>query len=109
MCREVPDETASDRLGGLYETTAKQWLSTWDHILRTQQYINVIVAGKQAGLVWLSMDEAIKDCVHGIGIWPWAGTEVQGEELDVVRGWVWPDSGDAANIDHMPDTGGDNE
>ena len=59
-------------------------LSTWDHCLRSRQYVNVVVAGKQPAPNFLSMDEAIKHCTRGIGIWHWAGTEVDGEDPDVV-------------------------
>jgi len=47
-------------------------LSVTDHCLRSRQYINVIVAGKQPALTYLSMDEAIAHCTRGLGIWPWA-------------------------------------
>jgi xylulose-5-phosphate/fructose-6-phosphate phosphoketolase len=50
-----------------------------DHCLRTYDRINVIVAGKQPALQWLSMDEADAHCTDGIGIWHWAGTEAGGE------------------------------
>ena len=65
---------------------ANTLLSTFDHVLRTTQYVNVVVAGKQPGPVWLSMDEAIKHCTRGLGIWEWAGTEQPGENPDVVLG-----------------------
>ncbi len=60
-------------------------LSVADHCLRSRQYVNVIVAGKQPALQYLSMDEAITHCTKGIGIWPWASTDA-GEEPDVVLG-----------------------
>ncbi|WP_152351931.1 phosphoketolase family protein [Brachybacterium subflavum] len=63
---------------------ANTLLSTYDHCLRSRQYVNVVVAGKQPGPQWLSMDEAIVHCTRGLGIWEWAGTEVEGEEPDVV-------------------------
>jgi len=44
-----------------------------DHCLRSRNYVNVIVAGKQPALNYLSMDEAIAHCTRGLGIWPWAG------------------------------------
>jgi len=50
-----------------------------DHCLRTYDRINVIVAGKQPALQWLSMEEADAHCKDGIGIWHWAGTEEAGE------------------------------
>ena len=48
-------------------------LSVTDHCLRSRHYVNVIVAGKQPALTYLSMDEAIAHCTRGLGIWPWAG------------------------------------
>ena len=65
---------------------ANTLLSTFDHCLRSTQYVNVVVAGKQPNPNWLTMDEAIRHCTRGLGIWPWAGTEVPGEEPDVVLG-----------------------
>jgi len=58
-------------------------LSVADHCLRSRDYVNVIIAGKQPALDFLSMDEAIAHCTRGIGIWPWASTD-EGEEPDVV-------------------------
>ena len=58
-------------------------LSVADHCLRSRDYINVIVAGKQPALQWLDMHAAIRHCTTGIGIWDWAGTD-QGGEPDVV-------------------------
>jgi xylulose-5-phosphate/fructose-6-phosphate phosphoketolase len=58
-------------------------LSVADHCLRSTNYINVIVADKQFHLQYLTMDEAIKHCTKGIGIWDWASTD-QGSEPDVV-------------------------
>ncbi|HEX3199708.1 MAG TPA: phosphoketolase family protein [Propionibacteriaceae bacterium] len=49
-------------------------LSVTDHCLRSRHYVNVIVAGKQPALTYLTMDEAIAHCTRGLGIWPWAGT-----------------------------------
>ena len=63
---------------------ANTLLSTFDHVLRTSQYVNVVVAGKQPNPVWLSMDEAVRHCARGLGIWEWAGTEDEGGEPDVV-------------------------
>ena len=54
-----------------------------DHCLRSRDYINVILAGKQPTLDWLAMDDAILHCSRGIGIWPWAGTAGDAEP-DVV-------------------------
>jgi xylulose-5-phosphate/fructose-6-phosphate phosphoketolase len=46
-----------------------------DHCLRSRQYVNVIVAGKQPALQYLSMDEAVLHCTRGIGIWEWASND----------------------------------
>jgi xylulose-5-phosphate/fructose-6-phosphate phosphoketolase len=58
-------------------------LSVADHCLRSRNYVNVIVAGKQPALTWLNMDAAIKHCTAGLGIWDWASND-QGSEPDVV-------------------------
>jgi xylulose-5-phosphate/fructose-6-phosphate phosphoketolase len=58
-------------------------LSVTNHCLRSRNYVNVIVAGKQPAPQWLSMDEAIKHCTAGIGIWEWASND-RGSEPDVV-------------------------
>ncbi|MFX4271931.1 phosphoketolase family protein [Propionibacteriaceae bacterium Y1685] len=63
---------------------ANTLLSTWSHILDSRQYVNIVVAGKQPSPSYLSMDEAIKHCTRGLGIWDWAGTEKSGEDPDVV-------------------------
>jgi xylulose-5-phosphate/fructose-6-phosphate phosphoketolase len=57
-------------------------LSVADHCLRSKHYVNVIVAGKQPALTYLTMDEAVAHCSRGLGIWPWAGS-TEGEP-DVV-------------------------
>jgi xylulose-5-phosphate/fructose-6-phosphate phosphoketolase len=62
---------------------ANTLLSVTDHCLRSRNYVNVIVAGKQPAPQWLGMDSAIKHCTAGIGIWPWASND-QGGEPDVV-------------------------
>ena len=59
-------------------------LSVADHCLRSRNYVNVIVAGKQPSLDYLSIDDAIIHCTRGIGIWEWASTD-EGEP-DVVLG-----------------------
>ena len=58
-------------------------LSVADHCLRSRHYVNVIVAGKQPSLDYLTMDQAIAHCTRGIGIWEWASNDV-GHEPDVV-------------------------
>jgi xylulose-5-phosphate/fructose-6-phosphate phosphoketolase len=54
---------------------ANTLLSVADHCLRSRNYINVMVAGKQPALQYLSMDAAIVHCTKGIGIWEWASTD----------------------------------
>ena len=65
---------------------ANTLLSTVDHCLRSRQYVNVVVAGKQPALSYLSAQEADLHCTRGLGIWSWAGTEPPGAsgEPDVV-------------------------
>ncbi|WP_088321026.1 phosphoketolase [Kineosporia sp. R_H_3] len=64
---------------------ANTLLSVGDHCLRSRNYVNVIVAGKQPALQYLTMDEAVVHCTKGIGIWEWASTDA-GEEPDIVFG-----------------------
>lgn len=58
-------------------------LSTVDHCLRSRDYVNVIVSSKHPRPQWLNMEQAVKHCTQGIGIWDWASSD-QGEEPDVV-------------------------
>jgi xylulose-5-phosphate/fructose-6-phosphate phosphoketolase len=62
---------------------ANTLLSVTDHCLRSRNYVNVIVAGKQPEQQWLDMDDAIRHCTTGIGIWTWASND-EGGEPDVV-------------------------
>ena len=62
---------------------ANTLLSVTDHCLRSRNYINIIVAGKQPALQYLDMDGAIKHCTAGIGIWEWASND-KGSEPEVV-------------------------
>jgi xylulose-5-phosphate/fructose-6-phosphate phosphoketolase len=62
---------------------ANTLLSVTDHCLRSRNYVNVIVAGKQPALQWLDMDAAVRHCTTGIGIWGWASND-QGAVPDVV-------------------------
>ncbi len=62
---------------------ANSLLSVADHCLRSRNYVNVIVAGKQPELQWMDIDTAIKHCAAGIGVWPWASND-DGAEPDVV-------------------------
>ena len=58
-------------------------LSCFDHCIKSKNYINVIVASKHERMQWLSMDEAVKHCTNGIGIWKWASND-EGYEPDIV-------------------------
>jgi xylulose-5-phosphate/fructose-6-phosphate phosphoketolase len=62
---------------------ANTLLSVADHCLRSRDYVNVVVAGKQPALNYLSMDDAIVHCTRGIGIWEWASND-DGEEPEAV-------------------------
>jgi xylulose-5-phosphate/fructose-6-phosphate phosphoketolase len=62
---------------------ANTLLSVADHCLRSRNYVNVIVAGKQPALQWLDLDSAVKHCSAGISVWPWASNDADGEP-DVV-------------------------
>ena len=64
---------------------ANTLLSVADHCLRSRQYVNVIVAGKQPSPQWLTMDEAVTHCETGLGVWEWASTDA-GRNPDVVLG-----------------------
>jgi xylulose-5-phosphate/fructose-6-phosphate phosphoketolase len=87
---------------------ANTLLSVTDHCLRSVNYVNVVVAGKQPSLQWLTMDQAIKHCTAGIGIWSWASNDERGDP-DVVMGCA----GDVPTLEvlaavalmrqHMPD------
>ena len=62
---------------------ANTLLSVTDHCLRSRNYVNVIVAGKQPAPQWLGMEAAIRHCNTGIGIWDWASSDI-GDSPDVV-------------------------
>jgi len=62
---------------------ANTLLSVTDHCLRSRDYVNIIVAGKQPEPQWLDMDAAIKHCTAGLGIWEWASND-EGGSPDVV-------------------------
>jgi xylulose-5-phosphate/fructose-6-phosphate phosphoketolase len=62
---------------------ANTLLSVGDHCLRSRNYVNIIVAGKQPQPQWLDMDAAVKHCTAGIGIWEWASNDKESEP-DVV-------------------------
>src|SRR5258708_23013471 len=58
---------------------ANTLLSIADHCLRSRNYVNVMVAGKQPALNYLAMDVAIAHCTRGLGIWDWASTDARSE------------------------------
>ena len=62
---------------------ANTLLSVTDHCLRSRNYVNLVVAGKQLAPQWLTMDQAVKHCTAGVGIWDWASNDQDGEP-DVV-------------------------
>ncbi len=62
---------------------ANTLLSVTDHCLRSVDYVNIVVIGKQLAPQWLTMDEAVKHCAAGIGIWEWASSDA-GSDTDVV-------------------------
>jgi xylulose-5-phosphate/fructose-6-phosphate phosphoketolase len=74
---------------------ANTLLSVMDHCLRSRHYVNVVVAGKQPALTYLAMDDAIRHCEQGLGVWPWASTGVG--EPDVVLGCA----GDVPTLDTL--------
>ena len=83
-------------------------LSVADHCLRSRNYVNVIVAGKQPALTYLTMEDAVAHCTRGLGIWEWASSD-SGGEPDVVLACA----GDTPTLetvaaaallrDHLPD------
>ena len=58
-------------------------LSCFDHCIKSKNYVNAIVASKHPSCQWLSMEQAVKHCTQGIGIWEWASND-DGEEPDLV-------------------------
>ena len=64
-------------------------LSVADHCLRSRDYVNVIVAGKQPSLNYLSMDEAVAHCTRGVGMWEWVCSEGAPRPKGVVRSPTW--------------------
>ena len=58
-------------------------LSVFDHCIRSRDYVNVVVASKHPRPQWLTMDQAVKHCTEGIGIWQWASTDAY-QEPDII-------------------------
>ena len=87
---------------------ANTLLSVADHCLRSRNYVNVIVAGKQPSPDWLPMDAAVRHCTRGLGIWDWASSD-RGGEPDVVLACAGdvPTLETLASVDllrtHLPD------
>ena len=71
-------------------------LSCFDHCVRSKNYINVMVASKHPRPQWLTMEQAVKHCTQGIGIWQWASND-QGQEPDVIMACC----GDAPTLETM--------
>ncbi|MFD0558978.1 xylulose-5-phosphate/fructose-6-phosphate phosphoketolase [Stackebrandtia endophytica] len=74
---------------------ANSLLCVADHVLRSTDYVNVVVAGKNETYDWLDADAAALHCARGVGIWDWAGTETDDSEPDVVLGCA----GDAPTLE----------
>ena len=58
-------------------------LSVFDHCIKSRNYVNIMVTSKHPRPQWLTMDQAVKHCAQGIGIWEWASND-QGQEPDVI-------------------------
>lgn len=78
-------------------------LSVADHCLKSTDYINVIVADKQKHLQFLSMDDAIKHCTKGIGIWEWASNDDCGKDPDIPD-VIMASCGDVATMESLAAT-----
>ncbi len=78
-------------------------LSVADHCLKSTDYINVIVADKQKHLQFLTMDEAIKHCTKGIGIWEWASSDDCGKDPDIPD-VIMAGCGDVATMESLAAT-----
>ena len=64
-----------------FPVDANTLISTFDHVIQTKNYINVIVASKHESIQWLTMDEAIKHCKEGLGIWEWASNKSKSPDV----------------------------
>jgi xylulose-5-phosphate/fructose-6-phosphate phosphoketolase len=82
---------------------ANTLLSVMDHCLRSRNYVNVVVAGKQLAPQWLDIDAAVRHCTVGLGIWTWASSD-DGVEPDVVMGCAGdvPTLETLAAVDFLP-------
>ena len=88
---------------------ANTLLSVADHCLRSRQYVNVIVAGKQPALQYLSMDDAVLHAARGLGIWPWASSTTGEPDVVLATAGDVPTLEALAAADllrrHLPDLG----
>ena len=75
-------------------------LSVADHCLESRDYVNVIVAGKQPALDYLSIDDAIMHCTRGLGIWEWASNDEGDPDVVMACCGDVPDPGDAGRRRH---------
>jgi len=64
-----------------FPVDANTLISTFDHIIQTKNYINVVVASKHPSIQWLNMDEAITHCKNGLGIWEWASNKPKNPDV----------------------------
>jgi len=64
-----------------FPVDANTLLSTFDHIIQTKNYINVVVASKHPSIQWLNMDEAVNHCKNGLGIWEWASNKPKNPDI----------------------------
>ncbi|HKG51048.1 MAG TPA: phosphoketolase family protein [Actinomycetales bacterium] len=77
--------TARGNIGRVYlPPDANCLLSVADHCLRSRSYVNLVVIDKQPQLQWLPIDEAVKHCARGAGVWSWAGTDDGSADPDIV-------------------------
>ncbi|MEO6122283.1 MAG: phosphoketolase family protein [Ilumatobacteraceae bacterium] len=80
---------------------ANTLLSVADHCLRSRNYVNVIIAGKQPALTYLTIDEAIAHCTRGLGIWPWAGNVGGDSDADDEPDVVLACAGDTPTLETL--------
>lgn len=71
----------ADTVRMYFPVDANTLISTFDHIIQTKNYINVVVASKHESIQWLNMDEAITHCKNGLGIWEWASNRPKNPDV----------------------------
>jgi phosphoketolase len=83
----IPSHVAPDKKAEVIRVylppDANTLLSVTDHCLRSRNYVNLVVASKQPAPLWLTIDQVIKHCTAGLGIWEWASND-RGGDPDVV-------------------------